>query len=161
MPREASIFRKHFAFIWEVWTKSFPTKSKKGIFFLHGVILLAVKVGAKVKDICFREAAVEYRAIIVEIINYRDSEGDTSHTVYINYSIHYSANGQNPYLVYCSYKDDNKDIIYQFKTHYIWTNPNLIFYPGDAIQVYVDEKDYSCYYVDVENVLKGRVVDYT
>ena len=73
----------------------------------------------------------------------------------------YTVNGQNPYIIYCTYRDEYKDIIYRFKSGNIWTNPGLVLNPGDTIKVYVDEKDYSRYYVDTESILEGKIVDYT
>lgn len=73
----------------------------------------------------------------------------------------YSVNGQHPYLIYCTYKDDYKDIIYRFKSDNIWTDPELVIQPGDTIMVYVDEKNYKYHYVDTESIFEGKVVDYT
>ena len=73
----------------------------------------------------------------------------------------FTINGKNPYVIYCTFKDDFKDVIYRFKSDNIWTNPNLVLKEGDTIPVYVDENDFSCYCVDTEKVLKGRVIDYT
>lgn len=73
----------------------------------------------------------------------------------------YTVNGRHPYIIYCTYKDEYRDIIYRFKSENLWTDPGLVLKEGDSIRVYVDEKDYSKYYVDVENMYNGRVVDYT
>lgn len=70
-------------------------------------------------------------------------------------------NGKHPYLIYCIWRDEYKDIVYRFKSDSIWTNPNLLLRPGDQIPVYVDEKDYRHYYVDAESVIDGRIEDYT
>lgn len=72
-----------------------------------------------------------------------------------------TVNGNHPYVIYCTYKDEYKDIIYRFKSENIWTNPNLILKPGDSIRVYVNPGDYSQYYVDTEELFKGKVIDYT
>lgn len=79
----------------------------------------------------------------------------------IDQNTRYEVNGQHPYLIYCTYRDDYKDIVYRFKSDNIWTDPSLVLHPGDTVKVYVDEKDYSCYYVDAESILDGKVVDYT
>ena len=67
----------------------------------------------------------------------------------------YTVNGKNPYIIYCTYKDDYYDRIYRFKSDNLWTDPSLILQSGDDIKVYVDEKDYSCYHVDIESIFKG------
>lgn len=73
----------------------------------------------------------------------------------------YTVNGQHPYIIYCTYRDDYKDIVYRFKSDNIWTNPELIIHPGDTILVYADENNYKYHYVDTESIFKGKVVDYT
>lgn len=73
----------------------------------------------------------------------------------------YTVNGKNPYIIYCTYKDDYYDRIYRFKSDNLWTDPSLILQSGDDIKVYVDEKDYSCYHVDIESIFKGKIIDYT
>lgn len=79
----------------------------------------------------------------------------------ISIKTNYSSNGKNPYLIYCTYKDEYKDLIYRFKSDPIWTDPNLVLKPGDTIRVYVSPEDYSHYYVDTEDLFKGKVIDYT
>lgn len=73
----------------------------------------------------------------------------------------FSVNGRHPYLIYCIYRDDYADKVYRFKSRNIWTDPTLALRPGDMIPIYVDERDYQCYYVDAESVLEGRIADYT
>lgn len=73
----------------------------------------------------------------------------------------YSVNGQNPYVLYCTYRDDYKDITYRFKSENLWTNPDFLFPEGSTVRVYVNPTDYSKYYVDVESAISGRIVDYT
>ena len=60
-----------------------------------------------------------------------------------------------------TYKDDYYDRIYRFKSDNLWTDPSLILQSGDDIKVYVDEKDYSCYHVDIESIFNGKIIDYT
>lgn len=60
-----------------------------------------------------------------------------------------------------SYRDDYKDIIYCFKSENIWTNPEPVITLGSEVRVYVDGNDFSKYYVDIQGVLQGRIVDYT
>lgn len=77
----------------------------------------------------------------------------------MNYS--YSVNKRHPYVVYCTYRDDYKDTLYRFKSGNLWTDPSLALRPGDMVPVYVEEKNFRRYYVDVESCLEGRIVDYT
>ncbi len=79
----------------------------------------------------------------------------------IAFNTSYTVNGRHPYIIYCTYKDEYRDIIYRFKSENLWTNPNLVLKEGDSIRIYVDEKDYSNYHVDAESVFNGKVVDYT
>lgn len=73
----------------------------------------------------------------------------------------YSVNGCHPYVIYCTYRDDYKDIVYRFKSENIWTNPEHVIKPGSEIRVYVDGTDFSRYHVDAESILDGKIVDYT
>lgn len=72
-----------------------------------------------------------------------------------------SVNGQNPYVIYCTWKDEYTDVLYRFKSENLWTDPGHVFNEGSEIAVYVDGKDYSKYYVDAERELAQRVVDFT
>ncbi len=80
---------------------------------------------------------------------------------HIDYNTSYSVNGQHPYVVYCTYKDEHKDIVYRFKSENIWTNLEYVLPPGSAVRIYVDKENYSRYYVDIESVLQGKIIDYT
>lgn len=73
----------------------------------------------------------------------------------------YSMNGRHPYVIYCTYRDEYKDIIYRFRSDNIWTNPGHVIEPGSEIRVYVNGMDYSKYHVDVESILDKKIVDYT
>lgn len=79
----------------------------------------------------------------------------------ITWNMNYRVNGQNPYIIYCSYKDEYKDVIYRFKSENLWTDPSLVFQPGSNIDVYVDQNDYSNYYVNAKAIIEQKVVDYT
>lgn len=79
----------------------------------------------------------------------------------IHYATNYMFNGRHPYIIFCSYKDDYKDIEYRFKSEYIWVNPEPAITAGSMIKVYVEENNYKNYYVDVESMIQGRIVDYT
>lgn len=76
-------------------------------------------------------------------------------------NMNYSVNGRHPYIIYCTYRDEYKDVLYRFKSDAIWINPEEIFPYGSEIDVYVDEKDYSRYYVNTERSALGKVVDFT
>ena len=72
-----------------------------------------------------------------------------------------TVNGQNPYVIYCSWKDEYADVLYRFKSDNLWTDPSFIFDSGSEINVYVDGNDFSKYYVDAERGLDQKVVDFT
>lgn len=110
-----------------------------GIFPLIGIVQ---KSSAKKKLI----ASGQYIYATVESIEY-----DTSYTL----------NGKHPFVVYCTYQDDYKNIIYRFKSDNIWTNPQYVIRPGSEIKVFVDHQNYKDYHVDIEGILEGKVVDYT
>lgn len=78
----------------------------------------------------------------------------------IVYNESYSVNGSHPYVIYCTYRDDYRDIIYRFKSENLWSDPSVLFPVGSSIEVRVDEKDYSKYYVNAE-ALEKKFIDYT
>ncbi|MBQ1192810.1 MAG: DUF3592 domain-containing protein [Lachnospiraceae bacterium] len=79
----------------------------------------------------------------------------------VDYNRNYSVNGRHPYVIYCAYRDEYKDISYRFKSENLWTDPSIVFSPGSFIDVYVDPNNYSKYYVNAEQALEQRVVDFT
>lgn len=110
-----------------------------GVFPLIG---LGRRSSAKKKLI----ASGQYIYALVESIQYNES---------------YSVNGRHPFVVYCIYKDDYRDIVYRFKSDNIWTNPTYAIQPGSEIKVFVDSNNYKNYHVDIEGILQGKIVDYT
>lgn len=78
----------------------------------------------------------------------------------IAYNVNYSVNGFHPYIIYCTYRDDYRDVTYRFKSENLWSDPAVLFPVGSSIEVRVDENDYSKYYVNVEAVEK-KFIDYT
>lgn len=80
---------------------------------------------------------------------------------HIEYNTSVTANGMHPFVIFCSYRDEYKDITYRFKSENIWTDPSLVFQPGSAIEIYVEENDYSKYYVNAQQAIEQKVVDFT
>lgn len=72
-----------------------------------------------------------------------------------------TVNGQNPYVIYCYWRDEYGDVQYRFKSDNLWTDPSVLFDRGSEIKVYVDENDFGTYYVDAERALSEKVVDFT
>ena len=79
----------------------------------------------------------------------------------ISYSKNYMVNGRHPYLIFCSYRDDYKDITYRFRSEYLWVNPEPAVTVGSMIKVYVEVDNYKNYYVDAESMIQSKIVDYT
>ena len=79
----------------------------------------------------------------------------------IQYNENHTVNGQHPFVVYCTYRDDYRDIVYRFKSEDIWTNPEYVIRPGSEIKVFADRQNYKNYHVDIEGILQGKIVDYT
>lgn len=115
------------------------------IFALVGIIPLIVMARKKVQKKKLLENG-QYIYAVVESIQLNTG---------------YSVNGRHPYVIYCTYKDEYKDIIYRFKSENIWTNPEYVIQPGSEIRVYVNGTDYSRYHVDTDRILDGRIMDYT
>lgn len=78
----------------------------------------------------------------------------------IGYNTNFSVNGAHPYVIYCTYRDDYRDITYRFKSGNLWSDPSVVFPVGSTIEVKVMENDYSSYFVNTEE-LDRRVIDYT
>lgn len=235
--------------------KNIIVKLTVGLFAVIGFIFILVGIVWAISGSRFMQSAVEVSAVITKIESHRDSDGDTSHQVYVNYSYggqryedvrlneyssgmykgkeikvmldpdnprklmtnlglyigptvfigmgaiftsagvislvgmgrkssakkkliasgqyiyaivesieydkSYILNGKHPFVVYCIYRDDYKDIVYRFKSDNIWTNPQYVIQPGSEIRVFVDRQDYKNYHVDIEGILQGKIVDYT
>lgn len=69
-------------------------------------------------------------------------------------------NGRHPFTIYCTYRDEYKDVTYRFKSENLWSDPSAVFPVGSMIEVKVDPNDYSKYYVNTEESEK-KVIDYT
>lgn len=99
--------------------------------------------------------------------NHRNKEvlvnGQVLHAVVdsIEYNTNVAVNGRHPFVIFCSYRDEYKDVIYRFKSGNLWTDPAVVFQPGSPIEVYVEPTDYSKYYVNAEKILEEKVVDFT
>lgn len=79
----------------------------------------------------------------------------------ISMDTNFTINGQNPYVIYCTWKNEQTGCLVRFKSERLWTDPSGVFDRGSEINVYVDENTLSKYYVDVERMLSERVVDFT
>lgn len=79
----------------------------------------------------------------------------------VEFNTSYSVNGRHPYVIYCNYRDEYKDVTYLFKSDNLWTDPLPIFPPGSDIEVLVDPKDYSKYHVKAEAAIEQKIIDYT
>lgn len=90
-------------------------------------------------------------------------EGQVLHATVemVDFNTSYSVNGVHPFVIYCTYKDVYKDIIYRFKSNNLWTDPSPIFPPGSYIDVMVDPNDYSKYHVKAEQMIEQKIVDFT
>lgn len=121
------------------------------IFMIMGIIFTAVGAGILIGFL--RRPLLERKLKKNSMVLYAtvtDIKYDTSFTV----------NGENPFVIYCNWKDEYQDITYRFKSKGIWSDPSDYFPVGSTIPVRVNPKDYSQYMVDVETMEK-RIVDYT
>lgn len=122
------------------------------ILFFMGVLFLCIGIFPVIRS--YRQKARTKKI--------RETGRTLYATVYeIDYATNYTFNGRHPYIVYCSYRDDYKDIEYRFKSEYIWVNPEPHITLGSMVRVYVEENNYKNYYVDVESMIQSKIVDYT
>lgn len=120
--------------------------SGMGVLFLCiGIIPIIISIRVKAKKKKVRETGRTLYATVEEI----------------SYCRNYVINGRHPYVIFCSYRDDYKDITYRFKSEYLWVNPEPAVTVGSTIKVYVDANNYKNYYVDAESMIQGKIVDYT
>ncbi len=61
-------------------------------------------------------------------------------------------NNQPTFVIRCSYDNPYDGKTYKFKSEHIGFDPTMNI-QGDTIRVYVDEKDYSKYYVDLTGII--------
>lgn len=66
----------------------------------------------------------------------------------VNYT--YSVNGRHPFRMECRYTDPFNGAVYLYSSGNTWIDPNL--YIGRQVAVYVDNADFSKYYVDIESL---------
>ena len=121
------------------------------IFMIMGIIFTTVGAGILIGFL--RQPLLERKLKKNSMVLYAtvtDIKYDTSFTV----------NGENPFVIYCNWKDEYQDITYRFKSKGIWSDPSDYFPVGSTIPVRVNPKDYSQYMVDVE-AMEKRIVDYT
>lgn len=114
-------------------------------FFGVGTILLIISIKKRIQ----RKYLIENGRVLHATVERID----------LNRNI--SINSQNPYIIYCTWKDEYADTLYRFKSDNLWTDPSPVFYKGSEIDVCVDAKDFSKYYVDAEQILSKKVLDFT
>lgn len=90
-------------------------------------------------------------------------EGKVLHAVVenVDFNPNVTVNGKCPYVIYCNYQDEYKNVLYRFKSDDLWTDPSPVFPPGSYIDVLVDPNDYSKYHVNAQQMIEQRIVDYT
>lgn len=123
-----------------------------GVFLLMGVIfscvgIIPIIVGIK-RSSLQKQLIAGGRSIFAKVES-------------ITHNTSYRVNGRSPYVVYCTYQDEYKGVVYRFKSDNIWQNPEYFLQPGSDVRVYVNGEDYSKYYVDVESMIENKVIDYT
>ncbi len=68
---------------------------------------------------------------------------------------------QDKYIIYCSYKDESTQTIYNFRSYSLREDPRQKYPVGSKIGVYVTPDDYSKYYVDPESEAPDTGRDFT
>lgn len=113
-------------------------------FFGVGTILLIISIKKRIQ----RKYLIENGRVLHATVERID----------LNRNI--SINSQNPYIIYCTWKDEYADTLYRFKSDNLWTDPSPVFYKGSEIDVCVDAKDFSKYYVDAQQILSQRAFNF-
>lgn len=60
-----------------------------------------------------------------------------------------SVNNRSPYILCCQWKSPTSDLIYIFKSDYIWFDPNPYIKESQTIGVYIDPSDPKKHYIDL------------
>lgn len=110
------------------------------IFLLVGGICLTVEIKKRIRTTRMLNAG---RYVTAEITD-----------INICYSI--GVNHRHPYVVVCSYQDMEGNV-HLFKSRYLFFNPEPAL-KDRFVRVYVDEGNFDCYYVDIDEVLANVVV---
>lgn len=114
------------------------------LFALVGAVVLAVMAAGASRRRKIREQGRSIYATVEEVAR----------------NVNYRVNGVHPFVIYCTYRDDYKDVTYRFKSENLMTDPSAFFPVGSTIEVKVMEDDYSQYCVIVDET-DQKVIDYT
>ena len=72
---------------------------------------------------------------------------ETASVVAIEQDWRVRVNGRSPYRVIC--RVEREGVLHEYRSHQLYDDPGLL--PGDPVNVYLDRRDDSRYYVDVES----------
>lgn len=72
-----------------------------------------------------------------------------------------SSNGNPAYKIHCTYEDETTGILHHFDSCEIWGNVDECVKVNDIIPVYVDQNDYSKYYIDLDAIFPDDQEYYT
>ena len=60
----------------------------------------------------------------------------------------FKVNGRSPYVIVCQFHDAVSNKMYEFKSDYIWYNPEDFLKDRTGIDIYVDPNNLTYYYMD-------------
>lgn len=61
----------------------------------------------------------------------------------------FKMNGRSPFVIVAQWHDKSSNTVYQFKSEYIWFNPEMYLTEKKEIDVFIDPNNFKRYYVDV------------
>jgi len=61
----------------------------------------------------------------------------------------YRVNGNSPFVIGAQWQEPATQMMYVFKSEYIWFDPSSFLHDKKKIDVYIDERDPGRYYVDI------------
>lgn len=67
----------------------------------------------------------------------------------VNIDRSYRVNGRSPYVITAQWVETGTQLMYLFKSDYIWYDPTSIMGEKKKIDVYVDEQNMKRYYMDI------------
>lgn len=117
------------------------------MIYFNPVVLLILATVFTAIGVYFLKIKLESDARKRELGEQRISIYATVEEITCNPYLH--VNNVHPYTIYCTYRDEYRDTIYQFKSERIWGDPSDVFPVGSTIEVWVNASDYSKYHVNV------------
>lgn len=106
------------------------------VLYIMGAMFLIIGVLTGFKEIRKKKIAKNFY-VYAEIYD-----------VVVDYSL--SVNGVCPFVIKCRYTDPDTGEVIIFESEHCFDDPGLVYAPGEQVKVYLEDKTYKNYVVDLE-----------